>query len=159
MPIRGYDDFTTIWVDQICIDQANLQERASQIQLMQMIFSLASTVLVWLGKAIRSDKMNMFAGMMEWIHSPNRTGKINDALSFAKYTKELMTNDPGLHPPCDEKHYLFTKQMAYEILEDPWFSRAWVVQEAVFAKNLQVYLGPVMLSWDLFEKALSGLSY
>jgi hypothetical protein len=159
MLIRGYNEFCTVWVDQICIDQSNLQERASQIQLMQTIFSMANTVLVWLGKAIRSRGMSMFADMMEWLHSRKRTGQIEDAPSFARYTIELMENEPRLCPPPDEKHHLFTKQMAKGILEDPWFSRAWVVQEAVFAKSLSIYLGPVIVPWEFFEKAISGLSY
>jgi hypothetical protein len=40
-----------IWVDAICIDQKNDEEKAQQIQLMAQIYSQASRVLVWLGEA------------------------------------------------------------------------------------------------------------
>jgi hypothetical protein len=40
-----------IWIDAICIDQKNDEERAQQIQLMAKIYSQASRVLVWLGEA------------------------------------------------------------------------------------------------------------
>jgi Heterokaryon incompatibility protein (HET) len=39
-----------IWVDSICIDQENLEERGQQVQLMAMIYSKAHRVLVWLGE-------------------------------------------------------------------------------------------------------------
>ncbi|OAP57058.1 hypothetical protein AYL99_09171 [Fonsecaea erecta] len=159
MLIRGYEQFCTVWADQICIDQANLQERASQVQQMHMIFSLAENVLVWLGKAMRGVKTQMFAQMFTWLHSPRRTGRIEDAPSFAQFTAKLMTEQPHLYPPPNEDHHLFTKQMVKDILEDPWFSRSWVIQEAVHAKSLLVYLGPVVIPWEMFEEAISGLSY
>ncbi|KIX98107.1 uncharacterized protein Z520_06187 [Fonsecaea multimorphosa CBS 102226] len=159
MLIRGYEDFCTVWADQICINQADLKERTSQVQQMHMIFSLAENVLVWLGKAIRAEKTQMFTQMFTWLHSPRRTGRIEDAPSFAQFMARLMTGEPHLYPPPSEDHHLFTKQIAKDILEDPWFSRSWVIQEAVHAKNLLVYLGPVVLPWEMFEEAISGLSY
>lgn len=40
-----------LWIDAICIDQNNLEERSQQVQLMAMIYSKAYCVLVWLGEA------------------------------------------------------------------------------------------------------------
>jgi len=39
----------TIWIDAICIDQANHEEKLSQVRLMGDIYSEAETVYVWLG--------------------------------------------------------------------------------------------------------------
>ena len=39
-----------IWVDAICIDQDNDEEKAQQIQFMAEIYSKASRVIVWLGE-------------------------------------------------------------------------------------------------------------
>lgn len=38
-----------LWIDQICIDQENIQERSQQVQLMYDIYKQAEKVLVWLG--------------------------------------------------------------------------------------------------------------
>ncbi|KAF2006132.1 HET-domain-containing protein, partial [Amniculicola lignicola CBS 123094] len=40
-----------LWVDAICIDQENFEERSSQVQLMRRIYSDATRVFVWLGNA------------------------------------------------------------------------------------------------------------
>ncbi|KAF5855943.1 hypothetical protein ETB97_008167 [Aspergillus alliaceus] len=37
------------WIDQICIDQGNLEERASQVSIMDQIYECASYTLIWLG--------------------------------------------------------------------------------------------------------------
>lgn len=39
----------TIWIDALCIDQANHDEKMNQVRLMGDIYSKAQTVYVWLG--------------------------------------------------------------------------------------------------------------
>jgi hypothetical protein len=39
-----------MWIDAVCIDQMNLQERAMQVRFMATIYSCASRVVVWLGE-------------------------------------------------------------------------------------------------------------
>jgi len=39
----------TIWIDAICIDQANQEEKLNQVRLMGSIYSKASIVYVWMG--------------------------------------------------------------------------------------------------------------
>ncbi|GKZ20223.1 hypothetical protein AbraIFM66951_001448 [Aspergillus brasiliensis] len=40
-----------LWVDAICIDQNNLDEKVKQISLMRTIYAQAQNVIVWLGEA------------------------------------------------------------------------------------------------------------
>ena len=40
----------TIWVDSICINQENIEEKASQIPLMGDIYPMAESVYIWLGE-------------------------------------------------------------------------------------------------------------
>jgi hypothetical protein len=40
-----------IWIDAICIDQANEKEKENQIPLMAEIYAKARRVVVWLGEA------------------------------------------------------------------------------------------------------------
>ena len=39
-----------IWVDAVCVNQTNSQERKEQVQLMAKIYSKAYSVIVWLGE-------------------------------------------------------------------------------------------------------------
>jgi hypothetical protein len=49
--VRRRGSKRTIWIDMICIDQSNLQERNHQVALMSIIYSKASQVLIYLGEA------------------------------------------------------------------------------------------------------------
>ena len=43
----GFKSF--IWVDAICINQADLNERAMQVRIMRQIYGKAELVYIWLG--------------------------------------------------------------------------------------------------------------
>jgi hypothetical protein len=41
-----------LWVDAICINQDDIEERNRQVKLMAFIYSRALAVLVWLGRPV-----------------------------------------------------------------------------------------------------------
>jgi len=56
--LRGRDS-RVLWIDQICINQNNNEERSKQVQIMRDIFSSAQDVNIWLGED--SDRKAMAA--------------------------------------------------------------------------------------------------
>lgn len=48
--IRPVDQKLFLWIDSICIDQSNTQERSKQVSMMLKIFSKANSVIIWLGE-------------------------------------------------------------------------------------------------------------
>jgi hypothetical protein len=51
--MRGKAETIIVWVDAICIDQSNVDERSSQVGMMGAIYSSALLVYAWLGKEMR----------------------------------------------------------------------------------------------------------
>lgn len=49
--LRWTDRPRTLWIDALCIDQENMDERSQQVQLMGTIYRQAKRVIVWLGDA------------------------------------------------------------------------------------------------------------
>jgi hypothetical protein len=58
----------TLWVDSICIDQANEEEKSHQVSLMRDIYSQAEKVYIWLGKG---TKQSDYA--MDWLANATST--------------------------------------------------------------------------------------
>ncbi len=48
-----------VWIDAICIDQANIDERSKQVLRMGRIFQQADRVLVWLGDDANQSDLEM----------------------------------------------------------------------------------------------------
>ncbi|KZM28550.1 uncharacterized protein EKO05_0005580 [Ascochyta rabiei] len=54
-----------IWIDAICINQADVEERSKQVAIMKRIYQKATRVVVWLGPATESsDQAMKFLKMM-----------------------------------------------------------------------------------------------
>ncbi|KUJ08711.1 HET-domain-containing protein, partial [Mollisia scopiformis] len=48
--LRMPDGTRVVWIDAICVNQEDLNERSQQVQLMREIYSQAWRVVVWLGE-------------------------------------------------------------------------------------------------------------
>jgi hypothetical protein len=48
-----------IWIDSICINQNNVQEKTGQVRLMTEIYSRAVEVLLWLGESTNTSGMSL----------------------------------------------------------------------------------------------------
>lgn len=134
-----------LWVDQICIDQQDVDERNHQVQLMADIYSNAVEVLIWLGLAENSDIC-----AINHIAERQYDGYIENALR-ARYT-ELAT-DPiytmpseALQPPPEPLFSCICK-----FLEKSYWNRLWIVQEIFLGKARKIVCGDHTLSWESFH--------
>jgi hypothetical protein len=75
-----------IWIDAICIDQGDEDEKMQQIPLMGDVYSKAATVYVWLGEGdAASDRAMKYlkgAGFLEFFY---------ESLDSEPYVKEMPT--------------------------------------------------------------------
>jgi hypothetical protein len=89
-----------IWVDAVCINQENEQEKGQQIQFMAKIYAQANRVVVWLGEAAdnsdRAIEEIRVAGGKESTNSSNN---------------EMI------------------QQAIIALLDRPWFRRIWVSEQ------------------------------
>lgn len=86
-----------LWVDAVCINQENTQEKEQQIQLMAKTYGLANRVVVWLGESADDSDQALRELRHAGGHSP-----------------ENISDSESLH------HALIT------LLDRPWFRRIWV---------------------------------
>lgn len=57
--LRSTKSNLTLWVDAVCIDQKNLEERNQQVLLMRVIYSPARKVVAWIGEERGLDTVAM----------------------------------------------------------------------------------------------------
>ncbi|KAI9767094.1 MAG: hypothetical protein M1840_005883 [Geoglossum simile] len=127
-----------IWIDALCIDQGNLDERSSQVALMNRIYSAAQTVMVWLGVADEHT-----GGAMDVM---GRLASIPPANLAVEIPADL--DDPGVYhalgiPYVEPQQWLDFAAF----LQRSWFGRVWVIQETFVARNIVVLCGPNVLRW------------
>lgn len=145
-----------LWIDAICINQEDNVEKSSQVAMMDVIYSRAETVVVWLGeedfhtagalktmKALAEVNFNTF----------EETPYFDDYDAFTAYDTMIEAGKILQLPNIEAGEW---RDYA-AFLQRKWFERIWVVQEKVFAKNTEVFVGPHKLSWDYIIEAASIL--
>ena len=125
--LRGRDDPVLIWIDAICINQQNTQEKTQQVQSMRRIYEQAEEVFVWLGDGPDdecSSGLSVFyklAQAASCLHS--------ESLPCHNCTVKVAAHLSDYFPTSD----------AWEafgiIFLDEWWNRTWVVQELLVAKH------------------------
>ena len=122
------------WIDQVCIDQKNVEERESQIKLMGDVYKQASRCAAYVGDPSGDD--------LEALVMINNLSSLSSAAMRRLKAGGDFEYD-GL-PPADSRAW-----MAYDRLYfRPWFRRIWVVQEVSLAPEVFVFMGTESVSID-----------
>ena len=129
---RKANELMTLWVDAICINQANIQERSQQILLMRSIYSESKRVLVWLG-----PESPLILPAFEFI-------KRIVALAFRGDRYDL----DGLHeeiPPLKTDEY---QDAVTDLFAKSWFLRVWTFQEISCAAEATLTSGSLDIDFE-----------
>jgi hypothetical protein len=86
------DSIIRVWADAICINQADVQERNQQVNIMACIYRTARRVLVWLGEAEESDTTT-FWFMQTAASSPTKDDGRRSWLSERNWFDESYMDD------------------------------------------------------------------
>ncbi|MCJ1287260.1 hypothetical protein MMC26_006608 [Xylographa opegraphella] len=119
-----------LWIDAVCIDQSNIEERNHQVPLMKAIYSNAEVVRVWLG-------------------SPT-TGS-DDAIALLNEVGQgVLLQEARLHDrPVDDNDLRST----IELMTRAWWDRTWVQQELLLAKRAVLSCGFSSFEWSNMPSA------
>jgi hypothetical protein len=120
----------TLWIDAICIDQANSDERNQQVQMMSRIYTRAEEVCIWLGEDEDTSELAI------------------------KFIQEEITPLKNFDKISSDKTYSAKWEALMILMQREWFSRRWVVQEIALAKKATVYCGPDSIPWKEFAVAV-----
>lgn len=147
----------SLWVDQICVNQTNLSERANQVRLMYWIFTQARQVIAWLGEAIPESSIGM--KLLQYLGDMTGDGIVEADMHACRpsyRTPDLseVVSLEGVKCLNDfmERFFDFSRAAwtgAMSLVQQPLFSRLWVVQEILLAHDLEFRWG---------EHRLSGVS-
>ncbi|KAJ9617027.1 hypothetical protein H2200_000748 [Cladophialophora chaetospira] len=150
--LRKPDSSRFLWCDACCIDQANLVEKAEQVQKMFTIFEKASRVIAWLGlpsaetpflfQLIHDNSRDRAAQKSSYVHEGGRKASNKDADVWLE------------NEPFSERARRAAVQC---ITESPYFKRCWIRQEMEATRNLLMVYGQYSSSFADFTRSISFL--
>ncbi|RMJ19473.1 hypothetical protein CDV36_000864 [Fusarium kuroshium] len=107
-----------IWIDQICINQSDTEEKNQQVAKMGDIYRKACRVFIWLGP--EGDG----AERVDRIFQDFEKSKVNSTTEAVLREAFIFSLEAHLN-----------RQAMISTMKLPWFERAWVVQELMLARE------------------------
>jgi hypothetical protein len=148
--LRYTDKPRVLWIDAICVNQQDSNERSRQVQRMPDVYSMAYRVIVWLGTASEDSDvaLKVLKEMalhveVDWVShevKPSLRGDVNRDFSERGIT--LPYKKPVL-------------EALSSVLSRSWFERLWVWQEIHLAnEQALIVCGYDEISWHDFRKSV-----
>ncbi|EAU33597.1 predicted protein [Aspergillus terreus NIH2624] len=130
------------WVDQICINQADLTERSSHVAMMDEVYAKATFTLVWLGPEDPYTANAISAIDKLYAGTPFHE---TDLVPYVSQSEEAYAA-AGVPWVSSEE---WTALAAF--LQRPYFRRLWIVQESILSDILIGLCGRHEVPWDRFH--------
>jgi hypothetical protein len=147
--LRSETTKRVLWVDAICINQYDAQERERQVQQMDHIYQNAEKVVVWLGKQYSYNTSRALEnlgrlrrpgrGYSDWLKTTENDRRRWEML-LGSVQLDLTEND-------------LTYYALERLFHCQWWRRIWVVQEVALASKVAFQYGPYSVDWDDVQEA------
>ena len=124
-----------LWVDQLCIDQAEGPEKAQQLLIMGDIYSKAERVLAWLGPAYDdSDKaMDLFPKLVDRLQALDIEMKMEKGSHVMEIDEFKLWQILSLEQN--------DQRALYKLFSRPYFGRVWTLQELAVNNDTAIVCG------------------
>ncbi|KAM7196581.1 Heterokaryon incompatibility protein (HET) domain containing protein [Rhypophila sp. PSN 637] len=147
----------TFWIDAICINQADEEEKSVQVGIMRQIYDQAAEILIWLGRHDETSRDDI--AKMEWcdetmrrlwsIYKANGTGPTRKAGAVpVRPDLGFRTEDGAVK---DREGW---KSLGGFFVRRNWWHRVWTVQEYIPEAKKLFMCGDVAFSPDWLESIL-----
>jgi Heterokaryon incompatibility protein (HET) len=133
--LRSKTHVKILWIDALCLNQADTLERNHQVSQMGRIYGSADHVIVWLGLPTEQS------------------------YSALRYLQSLVTPElssllrTGVHGGSDED-----LESVNDICSRPYWRRLWIIQEVIRAVRVSVQCGTATIDWDHLSAGLEILA-
>ncbi|EQB48552.1 hypothetical protein CGLO_12180 [Colletotrichum gloeosporioides Cg-14] len=169
-----------LWIDAICIEQSDREEKTHQVGMMRDIFSNAATVYIWLGPGTEEtdqvmDIVSKYGPRLYACNALDLPSNGEKTLSLRKFVMgqlepdeqstvemgpatEIAATAVDLFTEYQENGKVLVPGLS-DILHRSYWCRIWVIQEVALAREAVVMVGGRRVSLDVFDAALTTMWY
>jgi hypothetical protein len=174
------------WIDAICINQGDVEERNRQLRIMPHIYLRANTVLIWLGA-----KYQHFTDLIDPVPAQTKgsvgvdmctkQGDIEERSGELAILPRINSRATAVQVWLGAKYKHFTGlvspnpaqvkgsgridngtlfwQLRRDACSDEYWDRLWIIQEIGKARRIRVCLGALPMDWERFIDLLKVVKF
>lgn len=124
--LRSAEESRFLWIDSICVNQMDINERNDQVKKMGIIFTSATCVRIWLGEEAENSNAAM------------------------KLASDISPNEADSAVMERVAHDVSGCNALTKLLGRSYWNRMWVYQEIVLANKATVHCGEFEAPWESF---------
>jgi hypothetical protein len=160
--IRWRQKNRIVWIDQLCINQTDDDEKAHQIALMGTIYSQTIKDLLWLGEIDHADFIPQIglSGKLplRWVDRESGDSIENSGIMdeksalFFQFVFSISIGDHFDQILGGRDPVLFYQEVACssrDFYSRHWWTRIWTAQECVLPLQATILYGPFTFEWPL----------
>ncbi|KAF4960119.1 hypothetical protein FGADI_1137 [Fusarium gaditjirri] len=134
-----------LWVDQLCINQANEVEKSHQVHQMHHIYREADQVIAWLGNGDESSDL-----ICRLMRDTGRALRSNDLEGLQKlYSGNKEEGSIDLEA---------AKEAFHAYCQRRYWQRLWIMQEFAVGRRIAIACGDWIVKYDLMDQTLDAPS-
>ncbi|KAJ4381016.1 hypothetical protein N0V86_003363 [Didymella sp. IMI 355093] len=131
------------WIDSLCINLQDAQEREKQVRIMADIYRQARRAIIWLGDESEEGS------------------DCTNAIDFLHYLSSLQIafngDDHAMRSNLENPEFTEKCAAVSSLLARPWWTRVWTLQEFVLPKEAKLYCGMASISRGRFKSAIYSI--
>ena len=139
-------DHPRLWIDSICINQNDTQEKNLQVRLMARIFGQARSVLIWLSQISEQRSPQKY----DYKSFKRRRGSKNSSRFHYQTSTAHVYNWRSLREIRDR---IIPDDLVH-LLRNPYWERLWIVQEIILARAAFIIMGYQLVAAAAVSDAL-----
>ena len=169
--LRLANEKVLLWVDQICLNQANEDEKATQIPHMGLIYSLSSQTIGWIGPAtthsnlaidylqrvgVRAQEIGLGAVTAHQLRSllADDEDFVAGTANLNQDTAAMRTAIYELAAQQGEWRFLPATEGIIELCQLDYFKRGWIQQEIAIPTSLTFKWGSKTIDADILRASV-----
>ncbi|KAJ1327010.1 HET domain-containing protein [Microdochium nivale] len=150
------DKPVVIWVDSICINQGDDEEKSYQVSMMKDIYRGCANCYIWLGV------MPPVGGSAD----PSSSARTKEDLATAtgellRFVTDNSNHDAEHLPTCLSKPEAVTSvgRALSTMMDCAWWNRMWTLQECILAPTATLLWAPLVVDWGVVLGAACALIF
>jgi hypothetical protein len=137
---------TPVWIDALCIDQSNIEERNSQVALMGTIYSRAQSTLSWLGESEDDSDYAMDVIARTGLQILKNMAAKKDEMDWID-----VDNQPELWKTEQPRRLNRFWASLGAFMRRTYWTRAWIVQEVMLQSTVVIFCGKLICHYMQLE--------